>query len=220
MNLNELKTLFDAQFPSGSLTNAEKVVFFNIACRDIVRKTYCLKSSGTTSTVAAQREYSLPSDCMMIDPAAGIEWKDSDGDWERLTRKSLIWLKGNNSDWRNSDSSDDLLYYYQRGQIIGLEPKPTTAISGGLKIYYIDKPNTLSDDSDTPFSKDDSLEDYHPLIVSYTLWKAKQKRGKFTQAREFKTEYYEGLAIMRTEIQKKPDYKPHWEVSEDYFTWN
>ena len=218
MNLDELKNSFDMEFPAGALTDAEKLILFNMACRDIVRKTYCLKSSGTTSTVADQREYSLPADCMFIDPDAGIEWKDSSDEWKRLTKKSIIWLNANNSDWRNSDSNDSLLYYYQRGQVIGLEPKPKTAISGGLKIYYIDKPNVLANDSDTPFSKDDALEGYHPLIVTYALWKAKRKRGKFTQGREFRAEYLEEVAFMRAEIKKNPDYRPHWEPDSNYFS--
>lgn len=218
MNLEELKDEFDANFPAGAVTATEKVRWFNMACREIVRKTYCLKSSWTTSTVADQRKYSLPSDCMLIDPAAGIEWKDSSDKWKRLVKKSIIWLDDNNSGWRNSSSSDDLDYYYQRGQVYGLEPKPKTAISGGLRIYGIDKPNVLIDDSDVPFSKDDALEDYHPLVVSFALWKAKQKRGKFTQAREFKTEYYDGIILMKAELQKKPDYRPHWEICDEYFT--
>jgi len=222
MQVSELKAEFDTEFPAGAVTDAEKLRWFNIACLDINRKTYCIKSSWQTWTVADQREYSLPDDCMMIDPEAGIEWKDSNGKWQQLTRKSILWLKQNNSDWRNS-SSGSPQYYYQRGQIFGFEPPPSTAGSEAnknIKIYGIDKPNVLSADADTPLEKDDALEDYHPLIVTFALWKAKQKRGKFSQAREFKTEYYEGLAVMKAELEKKPDYRPHWEADGDYFTWH
>jgi len=214
MNVGELKLLFKAELPANPATDTEILLWFNNACLDMVRQTHCLRSSGTTSTVASQQEYSLPTDCMLIDPTGGICWKNSSGNWKRLEATSMSWLDQNVSDWRNA-SANDPKGYYKKGQIIGLYPKPNSDGTDDIKIYYIDKPNTLSGNTDTPLEKDDSLENYHSTIVEYAKWKCKEKIGKYSQGREHRkmylgstdedSDYYGGVACLKRDAEFHPD---------------
>ena len=110
------------------------------------------------------------------------------------------------NDWKNKNASNPLSYYLRTG-LIGLYPTPDTASTAGLKMYYISKPNVLANETDEAFSANPALEPYHPLIVTYALWKAKQKRGQFSQGEAYKKEYYEGLQIMLREVHFEPDYQ-------------
>ena len=247
MELIELKNLFDAEFPSGAVTNTEKVRWFNNACLDMVRKTLCLKSYALWSIVADQRGYTKAemgaTNYLMVDPEEGIVWQksvDDDGnrDWVRLEATTTDWLDKNVGEgWRDDDNTGDPTRYFwyadpDEGQKLGFNPIPDTAVStgDGFKMVYIPKPNVLEDDANEPFSLNAGLEPYHELIVTYALWKAKQKRGKFTQAREYRTEYkgstredspyYGGIALMKQEIKQNPDFRPHLRIDEDYFKWH
>lgn len=204
MNTSELKTLFKAELPANPATDAEILVWFNSCCLDMVRRTHCLRTSATASTVANQQEYSLPADCMMIDPTGGVTLKNSAGNWIRLEATTMAWLDQHISNWRNA-SADSPKGYYKKGQIIGLHPKPNSDGTDDIRIYYIDKPNTLVNDTDVPLEKDDSLVQYHSLIVSYALWKCRQKMGKFSQAEIYKSEYLTGIAEMTRDIVVNPD---------------
>jgi len=213
MELTDLKTLFNTEFPSGAVTDTEKLIWFNNACQDIVRRTLCLRTSYTLDIAAATQEYDLSSSVLMIDADGGVCYYDSNSVWQRLEAASMNWLDNNVTNWR-SKTSDTLTGYYKKGQTLGVYPKPITAKTDGLRVYYIAKPNVLSANTDVPFDDDESLTPYHTLIIAYSLWKAKQKRGKFTQAEVYKTEYYNGIVMMNREIHFEPDYQ---QVIRPYF---
>lgn len=212
MTLEELRTLFTSEFPAGSVSDAEFLVWANSGALDMIRKTICLKTTATATITASQQEYTFATsfsitDFLMVDPDGGVCRKDgTTGYWYRLESISLDWLDKNVPNWKNADEGSPTGYYYRTG-LIGLYPIPSATVANGLKMYYIQKPNVLANDGDEAFSADQSLEPYHPLIVTYALWKAKQKRGQFTQANAYQKEYYDGIAMMLRETHFDPDYQ-------------
>ena len=229
MELINLINLFNTEFPAGSVTDTEKKQWFNDACLDMVRKTYCLKTYALWSAVADQRGYVIDTvapNFLLVDPDEGVLWQDSADDWHRLEATNQNWLDENlGSSWRNSDNTGDPTRYYlyvhpTSGLMIGFDPITDTSDTDVLRMTYIMKPNILSTNTDVPFSLNSTLSTYHPLIVAYGLWKAKQKRGKFSQAEIFKNEYLTGLVLMRQEVKENPDFRPGWKPDSDYFSWH
>ena len=143
----------------------------NEAQKDIVMTTNCLKCASpyTFDTVVDQATYTLPDNILKIDYDGGVAYYDGDKT-DRLDLVTRQWLDNYESSWRDA-SHDRPLYYYMNNQVLGLYPKPDTAVTNGIIVYYIVKPTDLANDTDIPFNGNRMLDTYHIAIPYFMLWK-------------------------------------------------
>lgn len=104
--------------------------------------------SATTSLVADQQEYAVPSD---FEQALMVTVKYDGTNWVRVYPIPRINEIPNLSDTANSQGYDTSSPgYYIVGSEIGFLPIPTDTVSGGFKLWYTYTPDELDSDSDVP----------------------------------------------------------------------
>lgn len=104
---------------------------------------------ATTSIVADQREYDLPSD---FEKMVMVNAKYS-GEWKRVRPMGNVdirWVSKHADTTSASGISEAEPQYYIFGDNIGLMPIPSTSYSDALKIWYVYTPVELTDDEDEP----------------------------------------------------------------------
>lgn len=143
----------------------------NEAQKDIVMTTNCLKCATPYSfdTVIDQATYTLPDNILKIDYDGGTAYYDG----TRTNRLDLVtrqYLDNYEGNWRDALKGTPL-FYYMNNQLLGLYPKPDTAVVNGIIIYYIVKPTDLVNDTDIPFNSNRMLDTYHIAIPYFMLWK-------------------------------------------------
>ncbi|MBA3052293.1 MAG: hypothetical protein FP827_04290 [Candidatus Omnitrophica bacterium] len=170
----------------------------NIIQNQIVSQGRFILGKYSTYTVLNQREYALPSDCLTLEKVSF--WiSPSTTAFKRLQYKSIDDLDAENVNWQKQ-SAGQPLYYYQRGNKIGLSPVcsvtySTTSIS--LVFEYIKQPDTLSSDTDVPFDEYPQLVSFHQLIVMGVVQLCS---GGQT------ADYFALIQKQITELEKNPDF--------------
>lgn len=126
---------------------------------------------GTTTLVASQQDYALPSSLIKL---KRIEVKNSAGDYERLTQFDETQIGSALSEF--NETAGMPRYYRVEGSSVFLYPAPAAAsvtTTAGLKIYYsreyttftIPASYTTADTTEPGF--DEPLHDIIPLGIAY-----------------------------------------------------
>lgn len=106
---------------------------------------------GTTTLVAGQQDYSLPSNFLKL---LRVEVKDANGDYQKLEQFDEEQIRGIGlTEFMKNDNMP--LYYREIGNSIELYPAPAAAnvtLTAGLKVYYqrTQTEFTISDASVSP----------------------------------------------------------------------
>lgn len=171
----------------------------NLVQQNIAGGAKFLTGTYSTSTVMGQREYSVPSDLIMIEKV-GFWISPSTVAFRRLEYKSIDNLDSENPNWQNA-STGKPLYYYQRGDNIGLYPSCSAAYSTtsiGLQIEYVKQADNLSSDSSVPFDAYPLLIQYHDMIVAGVV--------DLCRMGGFSNNYYALINKMKQELAENPDW--------------
>lgn len=121
-----------------------------------------LQTTAVASTIVDQDEYTLPTDLMTLHSVK----------YNNFTLKGMN-LVDFEEHIDGSDSRDNFtngtpqVYYVWAGKFT-LFPRPDTALTNGLKIYYTKKPNPVASDTDSLSVP----EQYHNAIVNFCLQQA------------------------------------------------
>lgn len=111
---------------------------------------YFTKSS-VTNIVADQQEYDLPTD---FDKALMVNIKLNDTWFKALPFHNINSVPIHSRTDSTQGFTSSAPHYYIIGDNIGFMPIPETAVTGGIKVWYVYTPSELSADSDEPaFSK-------------------------------------------------------------------
>lgn len=107
-----------------------------------------LSKSSTTSSVAGQQEYALPTD---FEQVLMVTISYDGTNWVRAMPIPTINQIPNLSSSDTSQGYDvSRPGYYITGSEIGFLPVPTASLSNSIKIWYAYTPEELDDDSDEP----------------------------------------------------------------------
>ena len=208
MTLTQIRTRFRLLVPevtSTILSDTNLNLFINDGALDVVRRTDCLWNYADQTVTAATQTYSVPSDAVRILAV----YYGGTGSWKKLPCVTMDYL-GNeiNQDW--FDNTGTIYGYFEAEQNkIGLYQIPTSAEAGTdyLRIYYIEQPDTLVNDSDIPFNNTTNLYPYHDLVLLYVIYKAKQMVGKWEQATVIENNYLAKCREMKVELNKLNDFQ-------------
>jgi len=152
MNLRQIRSLVSRNtkadtmnMPDGSIN-----LMINLAQKEVVRQTLCLRKTATITTVAAQEQYDLPSDFHKSTKVkVGSNFP---------TFQTEEYIRG----LYTTDAATGTPYYYfidREAGKYGFYPIPS-GVETGIFMYRA-LPTVLSGDTDTP----DIHEAYHDLLV-------------------------------------------------------
>jgi len=99
--------------------------------------------------------------------------------------------------WKTADSGVPKRYF-RRNQYIWFDVPPNSTDEIAISTIYIS--NDFDEDLKTPYNQLSYLETYHPGIIKYLQWKAKQKIGKDQEATKAEKEYYTFAKRMKKAI--------------------
>ena len=90
--------------------------------------------------------------------------------------------------WKDDPSNSTPQRYFRRNQYLWFDVPPDAASEIAVSTVYIS--DDFDSDNKTPYNELTYLEPYHPGIMKYLQWKAKQKVGKDNEAKKAEAEYY------------------------------
>lgn len=151
-----------------------------LAQKDIVIRTSCLKEVSTFSPVALQQEYALPTDFLSADRMT-VDGKDL----KYIDKSELDFY--NTGDWTESKGTPTNFYLDISTDNLkfGLYPKPDTAGTNTGKLLYVKVPDVLSGASSVPFDTNALLIPYHIGIIYYVVMMCRLDDEKFDSANKY-----------------------------------
>lgn len=164
------------------------------------------QSIATASGVASQQLYALPADLLRL---IAVKYNDPDTtttDWVDLTIMDVSALGRLYPSWENDVAGIPTVAYRAKRTVIGLYPKPKTAGTSNIKLYYVERPTKLAAGSDIP----DLPEEHHILPCYYSAFRALMI-ARDPSAGGFKTLFEQGLNQMEVEQAQSTD--------DPAFTW-
>lgn len=181
----------------------------------IVTMTRCLSSTTFITTVADQREYTLPDDYLMVKRTSYLSQGTTFYKTLELTDRNALDRVDRN--WETLVSSIPTRHYIDYSStgsaclVIGLDPKPQGASYVGqsrLRVEYYCKGATLATDSDIPFKSINFLTPYHRIIIWYVAYLCKLDDKLTNEALLYYQNFGSEIQIMMNNLQKKADWSP------------
>lgn len=180
--------------------------FLNEGMRRVVAKTksVLVEYNITTSTLATNNEYSLPSDFVETDRVYIINKSTSNREsYTRIGRVDIDALDNTSLAWGDASRNRPSNYYIRETSstvTIGVYPPVSTAYAGTdwLKVYYIPVITSMSATTDEPFNGLSYLEDYHYILVDYAVYRT-------TKNIEWLKVFDAQLTEMKSEVGKDLD---------------
>jgi hypothetical protein len=218
MTLGTIRNRFRLMMPeadTGVISNTNLDLLANDAVLDITRRTDCLQNYADQDVTASTQTYDTPSDSIKI---LGVYYGGS-SNWEKLSCVTMDFLANEiDTDWLTATGTIYAYFFAERNKI-GLYKIPTSAEAGTnyLRIYYVEQPDALVNDSDIPFNSVTNLYPYHELIILYLMFKVKQIVGKFEQSNQIEANYLIKCREMKVELKKLDDFQ---QVIRPYYKGN
>lgn len=191
MTLQNMMSLLRVKIPEAGkaaqanapITDENLIILLNLGVLDIVRYTLCLPTYKSFDTVANQAEYNLTtlvSDFLIPLEFHPVYYYDESA-YEELDIVTRGYLDEKYSGWM-TDSADTPELAFFMGDKLTVHPKPETAITDGIKLYYSKKPNPMDETTNIyPFGGAlvmPSLTPYHMVVVEYAEWQIWEALGR------------------------------------------
>jgi len=177
--------------------------------RDVVNKTWCVENSTAVTLVAATTYYSMPTD--LIVPFR-VTFTDASREVIELTETSQVQIVKLNPDFERNSSGEPTEYFIRQSTSggnpleMGVNPIPTSASTGTVKMDYAAQATDLSSDSDVPFNGLNSLYQFHEVLVWGATYRIKLAQNKSAEAANYLTLYTEGVKEMKARLNEMPNY--------------
>jgi len=146
-----------------------------------------VKSTTSLNVVSNQEAYALPSDLIRVKRVEitydGTNWfkihtnDDGQVQWTALDANSI------NTQFNQSDPYADIF-----GSALYLRPIPTAAVSGGLRIWYIQRPSQLSTMSSSVLTP----SDYHGYLIYGVAGEIATRKGDQAMAAQMFQKWEDG----------------------------
>ena len=204
MNLGELRSKLKRDIPeTQGYTDAQMDSELNEGQLEITYLTDCLPTEADFNTTTSET-YALStiaSDFLKIDREGGLQIKtlNSNAEFDRMTYRSMEDLDILYPGWRNQDASAPHSYFL-RGGNVHIYPKFEVVTLGG-RLYYIQKPTAMSDNSDNPFENRSYLEQFHKVIVLYAAMVLLQGIKMYSNAQAIEALYSDRILAMKNYIK-------------------
>ena len=177
---------------------------------DVARFTKCLPTNDYIDVVVDKGEYNLSTelDDYLIIREPGVWFHSGGTRWKQLLPCTIKWLDEEIPTWRDADS-DEPVYYYIEGDILGIHPKSATAYTNGLHVYFAKRPVSPTKDSHFLFGGANEitrLSILDDVVISYWEWQASKIVGDRKDILLAKRADYENLLVQKDILLKaRPD---------------
>lgn len=240
MTFSELyATALDAQLGTDQtqlFTTAKRKQAIRDGERAFIRETGCTKRYGSISIVDGTGEYDVEATLTTFVKLAGhpsVRIAESGGttryiegieNFPQTSKDQLSWQEPS---WRATDAGTPVTWYLERdgGSLyFGLHPAPDVAVGDTwtLLLPYVGRPDTLTNDSDVPFSFSanamTSLEDYHQALVHYAAAQLEPLRKNY-DAVTYQMKLFASF-VNRYKIEQGASQPPHIQLERNYFKRN
>lgn len=203
----------DVSTDNGLVTNSEVKVNLNRGYQKVVNRIASLGQDyyvrlAKADLVADQNLYGLPNDYRRM---IRVEL-DYGGDGNRYkASRTDTNAYGHPVDVSISETSPQ---YSIRGKNIDINPIPSTSVTDGMWMYYVETVNDLSSDDDEP----NLPPEFSDLPIEYAVAKAKARQGLIEEAQLSLGEFYRELDEMTNAIVNTNSDDPEQVVVRDpYF---
>jgi hypothetical protein len=202
MIVSDIKTRVKRQFGDEAqvqITDTDIVRWINDAQRYVVTNNDgVLEKIATANVVAAQQEYTLPADYLII---RSIKIKHPDGAYYKMDPSTLENFDNLINGWENAAHYQGLstTYHIYNGKF-QVFPIPSINITSGWKIYYSRYPVDVVNDADTI----DLPLPYHNLVVNYCLQQAYELDEDWNASKEKATQIQADMTINRERENFQP----------------
>lgn len=168
-----------------------------------IKGDYQLERS-TSDIIANQEEYPMPTDCLRL---KRLEAKYDDGDWVRVPFMDINEDSGAQDTETLSENYEKTAPYADiMDNSIFMRPVPTTAVTGGLKLWYVVRPADMTLTTETP----DTPVELHRTLADMIALDIRQMKGEMTYAQALQAE----AAIMeQVKAQAEPRQNDPLEVA-------
>lgn len=199
--------------PSVSTTLLDKRSILNEGASEFVKLTRCLPKEANINVTAGNPTYSLISNVpdfleMREEGVWHYRTVSNTSTWERLAPTTVRELDQRFSNWRTQSASDTIRYYWEDGDTIGLFYTPSTAVTGGLKVYYYAMPSDMSSATDYPFTgnvRSTRLGNYEKALLVYYEYRALGILGYKDDATNKQREFYLLADKAKADLQARVD---------------
>lgn len=186
----------NSELPLRVISNTVLNSFLLVGDKDVCAKTRCIvDQDGETIETTENEEYWDLTDEIdnfyTIDdwPASGVTYNG-----KALKKTTMTELDMKSPTWRSRNSGTPSAWY-RRGKWLYVD-RPIDSNEYDIKVYAI----LISDDFDSnvmPFNQLQYLEPFHPILVRYLKWRAKEKIGKPKDALTARQEYFVAVEDMK-----------------------
>jgi hypothetical protein len=160
--------------------------------------TNMLETSLDINAVSGQSEYPFTSVILAVKKAY---WKDDNGTYIPLEKKTTTELDIIDKEWRDTNGTPSV--YYIRDNYIGLYPNPDVTRTAGLRIEVAERPTDLAIDADIPFNSIYQFYPFHQGICFGVARLCMFDEGKFNEASQFETRHYNVIKEIQKQISSE-----------------
>lgn len=222
MNLGELlrqaETIVpeadNSVIPSISTSVWSKRDIFNEAASEFVRITKCFPKDKKFDCSAESYTYSLidnVSDFLEMRPEGVWHNRTSTSTtmWWRLQPTTIRELDQRFTNWRDQNPNDNLRYYWQDGDTLGVFYTPSQTVTDGLWIYYYATSSNMTSITDFPFTgtsvQSTRLKPYEKYLMPYYEYRVLGLLGYKEDAKAKQQEFYQLCTNARNDLQGRRD---------------
>lgn len=215
MKLQEIITVSRLVLPTAQetkVTDANLTFLANEASKSIALKGKLRRVSKSFNLVTTSNEYivtDIDSDFLNTD-SSGL-WRYDGSNFTKLYRTTIENMDYDFRSWRDNSAGTAQKYFIQDNTIF-LDRTAATAVTNGLKLYYIKKYSDMIDNEHYPFHKDGAqnveLNQYSDLcwsIIDFIEWQISKALGKDEVVIAKQQIYETNLKNRLTEIGIEPD---------------
>lgn len=172
---------------------------------EIAYVTECLPTEADFNITASTEIYALStisSDFLKIDRDGGLHIKtiSSNTKFDRMDYRPMEELDQLYRGWRD-DSAGTSHSYFQRGANIHIYPKMSTAVTNGGRLYFFEKPDTMSATTDQPWNSLSQYTPFHKVVVLYCAETLLTAIKRYSEAAAVHALYVDRLAEMKSFVK-------------------
>lgn len=181
-------------------TDLQISTFINMAQEEIVSLTWCMHNRYSFTTLSGTTQYALPNDTIALESV----YYDN----KVLPEISQSKLDTIDETWPTASTGVPTYYYVYRttASWIGFYPSPDNTKS--VDVWYVEQPDNLDSDTDTPFNNIHKLKPFHYTIILWVAHYCCLQEGKIGLATQFYNLYALRLKDMKDSLDLRPNYYP------------
>lgn len=200
MNVSEIATRVKRQFGDEAgiqFDDSDVIRWVNDGMQEIALQNQLFQTLASTDIVAGTNSYEMPPDILTL---TLVEYIDSSGNQAKLK-----YLNYNEAlEITNSTETGTPTIFYTWANAIYLFPRPDTARTGGLRLFYTRQITPVAATTDTP----EIPLQYHNRLVEYCLQQAYELDENWQAANVKSQQFSQGVQQLKDNVD--------W-VSRDYY---